>query len=159
MGVSNLGLRQRWGVVKTIERRGELKLNAVVTSLCWPSEWSVLEDFRAMVQEGERLYWTVAVHPRVKFEEGDKIRWGDMLKDGRCVGVGEVGLDRKGNASQARSLDLGARLAVQHNKALVVQCRGGGYLHEWARGTIKNAGGEQFEGLCTFFTGGGGGYV
>ena len=133
-----------------------LKLNAVVTSLCRPSEWSVVEDFRTMLQEGERLYWTVGVHPRVKFEEGDKIRWEDMLKDERCVRVGEVELDRKGNASQARSLDLGARLAVQHDKALVVHCRGGEYLHEWARGTIKNAGGGAISGFMHIFLPGGG---
>ena len=85
----------------------ELNLNAVVTSLCCPDEWKVVEEFRTMVQEKkEHLYWTVGVHPRVKFEERDKIRWGDMLKDGRCVGVEEVGLDRKRDASQAKSSDL-----------------------------------------------------
>ena len=87
-------------------RTHELNLNAVVTSLCCPDEWEVVEEFRTTVQEEkEHLYWTVGVHPRVKFEDEDKIRWGDMLKDGRCVGVGEVGLDRKKHKTPKNGLN------------------------------------------------------
>ena len=35
----------------------ELNLNAVVTSLCYPDEWKVVEEFRTIVQEKkEHLY-------------------------------------------------------------------------------------------------------
>ena len=45
------------GVVKSIEGRVELNLNAVVTSLCYPDEWEVVEEFRTTVQEEkEHLY-------------------------------------------------------------------------------------------------------
>ena len=77
-----------------------------------------------------------------------------MLKDGRCVGVGEVGLDRGGDASQARSLEFGTRLAVRHNKALVVHCRGEKEFHERARGIIRGAGGSNLRIYVHSFTGG-----
>ena len=106
-----------------------------------------------MVQEdGEHLYWTVGVHPREKFGDGDKIKWESMLKDGRCVGVGEVELDRGGHASQARSLEFGTRLAVRHNKALVVQCRGEKEFHERARGIIRGARGSNLRIYVHSFT-------
>ena len=62
-------------------RKHELNLNAVVTSLCCPDEWEVVEEFRTIVQEKKKhLYWTVGVHPRVKFEDEDKIRWGGYVE-------------------------------------------------------------------------------
>ena len=106
-------------MVKSIKGGGELNLNAMVTSLCYPWEWGVVGEFRRIVQEDEvRLYWTVGVHPKAKFGDENKIEWGEMLKDGRCVGVGEVGMDRLGHSSQAWSLELETRLAVRHNKAV-----------------------------------------
>ena len=154
-GVADLGLGQRWGVVKNREGGGDLNLNAMVTSLCYPKEWGVVGELRRMVQQdGVHLYWTVGVHPKEKFGEGDKIKWEGMLKDGRCVGVGEVGLDRRGDASQAKSLEFGTRLAVRHNKALVVHCRGEKEFHERARGIIRGAGGSNLRIYVHSFTGG-----
>ena len=114
-----------------------------------------MRELRRMVQQdGVHLYWTVGVHPKEKIGDGDKIKWEGMLKDGRCVGVGEVGLDIGGDANQARSLEFGTRLAVRHNKALVVHCRGEKEFHERTRGIIRGAGGSNLRIYVHSFTGG-----
>ena len=75
-----------------------------------------------------------------------------MLKDGRCVGVG---LARKRDASQARSLDFRTQLSVWHNKALVVHCRGGGVSPRVGKGNYHERGGSNLKVYVHSFTGGG----
>ena len=81
--------------------------------------------FWEMVKEGINLYWTVGVHPKVRFEQRMEEKWERMVRSDRCVGVGEVGLDKEGDPTQEQSLRAGVRLAVKYNKALVIHCRGG----------------------------------
>ena len=78
-----------------------------------------------MVREGINLYWTVGVHPKVRFEQRMVVKWEWMVRCDRCVGVGEVGWDKEGYPTQEQSLRAGVRLAVKYNKTLVIHCREG----------------------------------
>ena len=58
---------------------------------------------------------------------GDKLRneWRERVHDKRCVAVGEVGLDGNGAGRQREWVVMGALLALDTGKPIVIHCRGG----------------------------------
>ena len=70
----------------------------------------------------------MVVHPKEEgLGVGDKWRngWRERVHDKRCVAVGEVGLD--GNGRQ--QVVLGALLALDTGKPMLIHCRGGGWWY------------------------------
>ena len=69
----------------------------------------------------------MGVHPKVEgLGVGDKWRneWRERVHDKRCVAVGEVRLDGNGLGRQREWVVMGALLALDTGKPIVIHCRG-----------------------------------
>ena len=76
---------------------------------------------------GVQFFWTVEVHPKVEgLGVGDEWRneWRVRVHDKRCVAMGEVGLDGNGSGRQREWVVMGALLALDTGKPMVIHCRG-----------------------------------
>ena len=98
---------EKWEELDSKKKNVGVELKTVVTSLCWPEEWGNINYFGEMVREGINLFWTVGVHPKVRFEQRMEEKWERMIRSDRCVGVGEVGWDKEGDLTQEQSLRTG----------------------------------------------------
>lgn len=97
-----------------------------------------------------RVYYTFGIHPREPSYSNDtRMRWQTLVSDPRCVGIGEVGLDRTCPPDvwpvQSRVLGQAASLAREQKKPLVLHMRPGqgvllAGLQEEVIGVLRSAG-------------------
>ena len=127
-----------------------MKLNVVVTSLCWSEEWKIVRDLRKFALKGESSYWTVGIHPRVK-GGFDRKHIGGYV--GRCevYGGGGGAVGQRGGRESRKAFTVGVRLVVQHVKALVSAVGEGGGASGVGEDNYQGGGRGEFEGLCTLF--------
>ena len=66
-----------------------LPLTCAIANYIYPSSWSQISD----VDEDERLYFTVGLHPHMADHNVSIPYLLDFLNHPKCVGIGEIGLD------------------------------------------------------------------
>ena len=66
-----------------------LPLTCAIANYVYPSSWSQISD----VDEDDRLYFTVGLHPHMTDHTVSIPFLLDFLKHPKCVGIGEIGLD------------------------------------------------------------------
>ena len=126
--------RQRYQSWQDFEDRkgrefaSRIRLDEVVYSANFPDTWDWVE--RAL--DRNRTYLTVGLHPHVSSEvipEKVMRRGAQLLRDSRCVGVGEVGLDyyhhtqERERSLQRSYLHTLLPQVAATSKPLVIHCR------------------------------------
>ena len=116
-----------------------LHLSTVVANYVYPNLWQKAQEHQRH-DMCERIAYTFGIHPHFVKEQNPLERLKELLRDERCVGLGEVGLDYSGNCrqhpnsqcdctqnfhdQQKKFLREVLPWAKELNKTLVIHCRG-----------------------------------
>ena len=78
---------------------GNLHLSKVVANYVYPNLWRKAQEHQRQ-DMCERIAYTFGIHPHFVKEQNPLEELRELLRDKRCVGLGEVGLDYSGNCRQ-----------------------------------------------------------
>ena len=79
-------------------------LESAIANYCFPRSWPSNVDFRKIINEESKVYFTVGIHPRccTSIQEDDLVNLeNNLVSWGRVVPLGEVGIDYTGGYSLA----------------------------------------------------------
>ena len=123
--------------IDTILDRGPMPatpvyLEAVVANFCHEAP---SKELRQMWKRDSRIFHTHGLHPKLAHtatdEDFERVRTS-VIKDPRCVGLGEIGFDFSGHFGKFKTqqtllcrkfLQMFVREELYHHKAIVIHCR------------------------------------
>lgn len=129
------------GLPAPISNENDITLNLLIANYCYPNNWPS-SSRRQEIRKDQRLRFTYGIHPNLaKSTPQRKLQgWMDdlstMLETRKVVGVGECGLDVRGETSgkeldrQIKVFKQHLRLAKSRKLTVVIHCRGDDWVQD-----------------------------